>query len=301
MQVKLALMAKIVPFLNRSRYSHNLVELCAMISMILVGSSAMAFADNKSTFYQADNLELGLPVKTDSAHLRFQVYGFHTGLSINEDLKASRRRYDGYGIGLHQGEINFRNDRYSELFFRGAYDRLRSRNGSLQQQAFGQLQFNCLWRISENKKGLWFFGAHINASGNYRIYEKLSNNNEQWDVLGNLGAGLKYILPERKMGFLHRWQFTSQFNLSLFGYLNRPHYSLASYAPEHHWGVPGQLNRLEYSISALIPAGKDIENMYRIQYRWEMLHHRQNEAQQLVLARHSLSFCFLFLNKKSKQ
>ncbi|HKK87249.1 MAG TPA: hypothetical protein VJ917_00280, partial [Saprospiraceae bacterium] len=119
------------------------------------------------------------------------------------------------------------------------------------------------------------------------------------DILGNVGVGLRYSWPERNSGFLHRWQFSHQFNGSLFGYLNRPHYSFANYDKEHYWGGPGHINRVEFSTSALFPVGKNIDNLYRLEYSWQILQHRQNDAQHLLVARHTLSFCFLFLSKKS--
>lgn len=246
-----------------------------------------------------DSLGLGLPVSSDSSHLRYQVYGFLLARNTNEDLKASRRRFDGFGIGLQQGEVNFRPDRYTELFFRGSYDRLWSRNDRLQQQAFGQLQCNYLFRFAKNSTGHWYGGPYINVSAHFRIYEDLANNSEQWDVLGNVGLALRYFYPERTSGFLHRWQFSHQINVSLLGYLNRPHYSFTNYDYEEYWGVPGQINRLEFSTGILLPVGKDMDNLYRLEYSWQMLQHRQNEVQHLLLARHSLSFCFLFLSKKS--
>lgn len=231
---------------------------------------------------------------------KFQNFGLLVSYNANQDQKLTDQVYDGYGGGLHMGEVSYHKRKYMEFRFMGGYEYLRSPHEYISQQFWGNLQYRYLFLLAKIHNWQVYLGPYIEALGQSRIAQNLSNNNVQWDVNGGIGPSLHVntLLPEF-IG-IQGWRIFSDFSFPLASYVYRPNYALPSLPPELGMSYIGRIVRVEWIAGVQLPASKDNFNQYRIWYRWGYLYHRDNSVQHLISGRHSMGFSYFFNTHKSQ-
>ena len=231
--------------------------------------------------------------------LKYQTVGIFGSLTTNLDEKLMQSSATGLGIGLQQGDITYFKGTYREYNMQLGYERLGSNGvGRLTQQIWAHFSYQYLFHLKE-KANKWHLGPFANIFTEVRITPALSNNFLQWNLLGSLGLGVRRDgrIPWPKFMKGTIWYTAAQ--IPLVSYLNRPNYAQTFNGFNQAVLPVGWVNRFDFQLGLLLPVNKNISNpnRYRVTYGWMLFHHRDNEVQQVISARHQLTLAFLIRTK----
>ncbi|MEM1220784.1 MAG: hypothetical protein AAGH79_17820 [Bacteroidota bacterium] len=231
--------------------------------------------------------------------LKYQTVGIFGSLATNLDEKLMQSTADGLGIGIQQGDITYYKGTYREYNMQFGYERLRSNGvGRLSQQVWSHISYQYLFHLKE-KANKWYLGPIANIFTEVRITPALSNNFLQWNSLGSLGIAARRYGSISWPKFMDGTTWYAAAQIPLVSYLNRPNYSLTFTGFDQVVLPVGWVNRLDLQVGLVLPVNKENNNpnRYRVTYGWMFFHHRDNEVQQVISARHQLTFSFLIRTK----
>lgn len=227
----------------------------------------------------------------DQKTTKFQTFGLLGTLAQNQDQKLAQTSYSGWGVGLSQGDLTFDSATVKEYQMQLGYERLQSPAGISTQQIWTHFSYQYLFKLGQTP---WTLGPVANIFTEVRITNELSNNFLNWNLLGSLGIGAARFGQFPFEQFLSNTHWYAAAQIPLVSYLNRPNYALTFDGMDHQIGTPGWINRMDIQLGLLLPVRESNPNRYRISYGWQFFHHRDNEVQQVISGRHTLSFAFLF-------
>ena len=218
------------------------------------------------------------------------VYG------INQDLAMSNQIYEGFGLQLVLDGILFTPKSIREFDFSGGFNLGTSQGGitgfDVPLRASYAYQF--IVQDFENHKWRIAIGPQAEILGQMRIFSSLGNSSFNWDGVGSVGASLRidrdWTVPfiKKEIGVYGRMY------LPLIAYVNRPNYGVTT------WDVPnqtvttlGKFFRTTAEIGYAMPVSKGSENLFSVNYRWDMFRFRDNEVYKVVTGHHSLNFTLM--------
>jgi hypothetical protein len=231
---------------------------------------------------------------------KWQCYGFHVTYTGVQDLKLTNQLLSGFGGGLHNGEISYHRKKYLEFRLSGGYDYLTSPNEYQTNGAWAIAQYRYLFWLPNAAEKHIYLGPYVEAFGQFRITDDLSNNSFNWDVMGGIGPSVHAETNLSALFNLKKWRLYSDLSVPFLAYIFRPNYALPSRDSDYQFTHIGQTLRIQWQTGIQFPASSYNQNQYRIWYRWGMLYHKDNEVQHLTTGRHSIGFSFLFNTKSSR-
>lgn len=276
----------------------SITTLLLLLSITIFSSEIIA---QKSTEPPLSRKEKRILKKKKKAEKKAnQTKYFEIGMGAvfgtNQDLAMSNQVYEGFGLQLVMDNLLFTPNSIREFDFSGGFNLLTSQAGvtgyDIPLRASYAYQFivqdfdEHKWRIS--------VGPQAEILGQMRIFSSLGNSGFNWDGVGSVGASFRidrdWTVPfiKKEIGVYGKMY------LPLVAYVNRPTYGVTTWDfPNQTVTTLGNFFRATTEIGYAMPVSKGSDNLFSVNYRWDMFRFRDNEVYKVVTGHHSLNLTLM--------
>jgi hypothetical protein len=213
-----------------------------------------------------------------------------------QDLAMSNQVYEGFGAQLVLDGLLFTPKSIREFDMSGGVNLGTSQGGITGYDIPLRTSYAYQFIVQDLDKHKWRIavGPQAEILGQMRIFSSLGNSGFNWDGVGSVGASFRidrdWTVPfiKKEIGIYGR------IYLPLVAYVNRPNYGVTTWdLPNQTVTTLGNFFRATTEIGYAMPVSKGSDNLFSVNYRWDMFRFRDNEVYKVVTGHHSLNLTLM--------